>query len=217
MFYDIAKRFIDIIGSIFLLIFFSPIILVVSILIKLTSPGPVFVEKTNRHMRRLGKNGKVFRLYKFRSMIVKADVLEKTHPDYKIAYIEKHSGGSYKPKNDPRVTSVGRFIREHSIDEIPQLINVLRGEMSIVGPRPYLQEELEEQQEKFPGTEKYVKEMNTVKPGITGYWQVTGRSEIPFNKRVEMDAFYARKGSLIFDILILLKTPWAMISGKGAY
>ena len=214
--YDVFKRTIDVIGSVILLVLFSPILLITAIAIKLSSPGPVFVEKTNRHMRRLGKNAKVFRLYKFRSMPVKADILEKTNPKYKSAYIEKHTSGNYKPTHDPRVTKVGRFIRKHSIDEMPQLINVLRGEMSIVGPRPYLQEELEEQQGKFPGTEKYVKEMSTVKPGITGYWQVNGRIDVNFDKRIKMDAFYARKKSILFDVLIVLKTPWVMLAGKGA-
>ncbi|CAN5355110.1 N/A [soil metagenome] len=215
MFY-FFKRTIDISLSLILLIIFSPIVLITSVVIKLTSPGPVFVEKTNLHMKRMGKEGKLFRLYKFRSMVVKADVLEKTHPDYRAAYIEKHSSGNYKPTNDPRITPVGKFIRKHSIDEIPQLINVLKGEMSVIGPRPYLPEELKEQQEKFPGTEKYVEEMLTVKPGITGYWQINGRSQVKFDKRIEMDAYYARRKSIWFDILILLKTPWAMIYGKGA-
>lgn len=216
MFYEILKRTVDIVGSLFLLILFSPIIILTAVVIELTSEGPIFVEKTNSHMRRLGKSGKKFRLYKFRSMVVKADVLEKTDPRYRSAYIEKHTKGNYKPMNDPRATPVGKFIRKHSIDEVPQLLNVLRGEMSIVGPRPYLPEELEEQQKNFPGTEKYVKEMLTVKPGITGYWQVNGRSEVKFDKRIEMDAYYARKKSLFLDLLVLLKTPWVMISGKGA-
>ncbi len=99
---------------------------------------------------------------------------------------------------------------------MPQLINVLRGEMSVVGPRPYLPDELETQQKKYPHTKKLVKEMLRVKPGITGFWQVSGRSEVSFDKRIEMDAYYARKKSLLLDFLILLKTPWAMISGKGA-
>ena len=216
MYYEAVKRTIDFVGAIILLVIFSPVIAITAILIKLTSPGPVFVEKTNSHMKRFGKNGKIFRLYKFRSMMVKADVLEKTDPRYRIAYIEKHSRGSYKPINDPRITPIGKFIRKHSIDEVPQLINVLKGDMSIVGPRPYLPEEIEEQQKKFPGTQKYVKEMLKVKPGVTGFWQVSGRSEVNFDKRIEMDAYYARKRSIFLDILILLKTPWVMISGKGA-
>ena len=216
MFNQIAKTTIDLLGATILLIIFSPVLIITAIAIKLTSPGPVFVEKTNAHMKRMGKEGKIFRLYKFRSMPPKADVLEKTNPKYRAAYIEKHTGGSYKSKNDPRVTPIGRFIRKHSIDEIPQLFNVILGEMSIVGPRPYLPEEIEEQQAKFPGTEVYVKEMQQVKPGITGFWQVSGRSEISFDKRIEMDAYYARKKSIILDLLILLKTPWAMVTGKGA-
>ena len=215
-FYDVTKRTIDLIGSIILLIVFSPIIIISALLIKITSPGPVMVEKTNEHMKRLGRGGKVFRLFKFRSMMVEADKLEKTDPRFKQVYIEKRTAGYYKPKNDPRISKVGKFLRKHSIDEIPQLINVLKGEMSIVGPRPYLREELVEQQKIFPGTEKYIKEVLTVRPGITGFWQITGRSDIKFDKRIEMDAYYARKKSLLFDVLIILKTPWAMISGKGA-
>ena len=214
--YEIVKGIIDIFGSVFLAIVFSPVLLITAILIRLTSAGPILVEKTNRHMKRMGKGGKIFRLYKFRSMVVKADVLEKVKPEYREAYLEKHSGGSYKPKNDPRITAVGKFIRKHSIDEMPQLLNVFRGDMSIVGPRPYLPEELEEQQRKFSGTGKYVTQMLSVKPGITGFWQVSGRSEVNFDKRVKMDAFYAQKKSLIFDFLIMLKTPWMMLSGKGA-
>lgn len=206
----------DAIGALCLLIIFSPVIILTAILIKITSPGPVLVEKTNAHMKRMGRNGKIFRLYKFRSMPVNADVLERTDPKYRLAYVEKHRSGSYKSKNDPRITPFGRFIRKHSIDEVPQLLNVLKGEMSIVGPRPYLPEELKEQQKKFPGTEGFVKEMLNVKPGITGFWQVSGRSEVSFDKRIEMDAYYARKSSLILDFLILLKTPIIMITGKGA-
>jgi len=215
MWYNFIKRAIDIAGSVILIIFFSPILLATAIAIKLTSPGPVLVEKTNAHMKRLGKNRKVFRLFKFRSMMVNADVLEKTDPKYRISYIQKKKSGNYKPEKDPRITKLGKFIRKHSIDEVPQLFNVLRGDMSIVGPRPYLEEELEEQLKKFPGAKKYVKEMHTVKPGITGYWQVTGRSDVEFDKRIEMDAYYANKRSIWFDVLIMLKTPWAMISGKG--
>ena len=214
--YEVVKRFIDIFGSVILLFVFSPIMVATAIAIKLTSPGPVFVEKENEHMQRLGKGRKMFRLFKFRSMMVKADVLERTDPRFKNVYLEKRKGGNYKPKTDPRVTNVGKFIRKHSIDEMPQLVNVLKGEMSIVGPRAYLPGELREQQTKYSGTEKYVEEMLKVKPGITGFWQVNGRSEVNFDKRIEMDAYYARKRSLIFDLLIMLKTPFTMITGKGA-
>jgi len=214
--YETLKRLMDVAGATILLVLFSPLMIVTAIVIRLTSKGPAIVEKTNIHMKRLGKNGKLFRLYKFRSMLYQADILERTDPRFKHVFVEKHTGGAYKPKNDTRITPVGKFIRKHSIDEMPQLLNVLKGEMSLVGPRAYLPDELVEQQEKFPGTEKYVKEMLTAKPGITGYWQVTGRSNVNFDKRIEMDAYYARKKSILFDILIILKTPWAMVTGKGA-
>lgn len=216
MYYKIVKRTIDVVGALFLLVFFSPIILITSILITLTSPGPVVVEKENAHMKRLGLNRKKFRLYKFRSMMVSADILERTDPRFRKVYIEKHTKGNYKPSNDPRITRIGKFIRKYSIDEIPQFLNVLRGEMSIVGPRAYLPDELQEQQVKYPNTKKYVNKALSVKPGITGYWQVTGRSDVNFDKRIEMDAYYAGKKSIVLDILILIKTPWAMLSGKGA-
>jgi lipopolysaccharide/colanic/teichoic acid biosynthesis glycosyltransferase len=215
-FYYAVKRLSDIFFSVTLLILFSPVFLITSIVIKLTSPGPVFVEKENMHMKRIGKNGKMFRLYKFRSMMVKADVLEKTDPRFKHVYHEKRNAGNYKSRHDTRITPVGKFIRKHSVDEIPQLLNVLKGEMSLVGPRPYLPDELEEQTAKFKGTDKFVKETLTVKPGITGYWQVSGRSDVKFDKRIEMDAYYARKKSLWLDFLIIVKTPWVMVTGKGA-
>ncbi len=205
----------DIVGSIVAIIIFSPVMLITAIIIKLTSDGPVLVEPENAHLRRLGKNGKPFRLYKFRSMFVNADATLERDPKYKKLYKE-YKESNYKLYRDPRVTPIGKFIRKYSIDETPQFFNVLKGEMSLVGPRPYHEDELIEQQQKYPGTEKFVKEMHKVKPGITGYWQVSGRSSINFDKRIEMDAYYARKKSILFDILILLKTPWAMISGKNA-
>ena len=212
MFYDITKRSIDIFGSIILLVIFSPVLIITSVLIKLTSFGPVLADTP----RRTGKDGRLFYPYKFRSMIPKAYYLLKKDPRFKKAYREQQQSGFYKIKDDPRITRVGRFIRRHSVDEIPQLVNVLKGEMSVVGPRPYYPEELERQQRIFPDTRKLVKEVLSVKPGITGFWQVTGRSEVAFDKRIEMDAYYARKRSIFLDILILLKTPWVMVSGKGA-
>ncbi len=211
MFYKVSKRTIDVFGSVVLLFLFSPIIVITSCLIKITSKGPVLADIP----KRVGKGGKLFRLYKFRSMILNAHDLMRNDPKFKKLYI-KYKRSSYKLFEDPRVTPIGKFIRKYSIDEVPQFINVLKGEMSIVGPRAYFRDELIEQQKKYPNTKKLVKEMLTVKPGITGYWQVTGRSEVNFDKRIEMDAFYARKKSILLDILILLKTPWAMISGKGA-
>ncbi|MEJ2347632.1 MAG: sugar transferase [Patescibacteria group bacterium] len=211
MLYGVSKRILDLVGATLLLIIFSPIILVTAILIRLTSSGPIFADTP----KRVGQYGKLFYPYKFRSMILNAHQLLRTDKRFKKLY-QQYKKSSYKLHEDPRVTKVGKFIRKHSIDEVPQLLNVVKGEMSIVGPRPYYPDELDEQQKKYPQTQKLVKEMLTVRPGITGYWQVTGRSEINFDKRIEMDAYYARKKSMWLDILILLKTPWAMISGKGA-
>lgn len=212
MWYEIIKRLIDIIGALALLLLFSPVILFTIIAIKVTSRGPIFADTP----KRVGQNGKLFYAFKFRSMIVNAYQLLKTDPKFKKAYEEQQKAGNYKIKEDPRVTRIGKIIRKHSVDEIPQLLNVLKGEMSIVGPRPYYSEELAKQQKVFPGTERYVKEMLQAKPGITGYWQVSGRSNVKFDKRIKMDAYYATKKSILLDILILLKTPWIMISGKGA-
>lgn len=212
MSYELTKRIIDLVGASVLLVVFSPIMLISAIIIKSTSEGPVFADTP----KRVGKSGSPFYTYKFRSMIVNAYKLLKTDPRFKKAYEEQQNGGNYKIKNDPRITSFGKFIRKYSVDEMPQLINVLKGEMSLVGPRPYYKEELEKQQKIFPNTKHLVQEMLTVKPGITGYWQVSGRSDVAFDKRIEMDAYYARKKSILFDILIMLKTPWAMVTGKGA-
>lgn len=212
MSYEFLKRLIDLSGAFFLLTIFSPVILFTVIAIKLTSKGPIFPDTP----KRVGQGGSLFYPYKFRSMIVDAHKLLKTDPKYKKELKEQQEAGNYKIMKDPRVTSVGRFIRKHSIDEIPQLINVLKGEMSIVGPRPYYPDELKKQQKKYPQTKELIKEATSVKPGITGFWQVSGRSEVAFEKRIEMDAYYARKKSIFLDFLILLKTPWVMISGKGA-
>lgn len=212
LFYTIVKRFIDITSSVVLLILFSPIILLVVMAIKLDSAGPILADTP----RRVGKDNRYFYPFKFRSMIVNAYYLLKTDPKFKAAYEEQQKGGNYKIKNDPRITHVGKFIRKYSLDEIPQLLNVLKGEMSLVGPRPYYPEELEKQQKVYPQTKELVKEVLSVKPGITGSWQVSGRSELKFDKRIQMDADYARRKSVILDLWIILKTPWAMISGKGA-
>jgi lipopolysaccharide/colanic/teichoic acid biosynthesis glycosyltransferase len=202
----------DIVGSIVLLLLFSPIIIATAVAIKLDSDGPIIANLP----KRVGQRNNPFFTYKFRSMINNAHILLKTDPKFQQALKEQQEAGNYKIMNDPRVTKVGRFIRKHSIDEIPQLFNVLKGEMSIVGPRPYYQDELEKQQERFPGTEEYVEQMLEAKPGITGYWQVSGRSEVAFDKRIKLDAYYANKKSILLDILILLKTPWIMLTGKGA-
>lgn len=215
MLYDIVKRTIDIVLSVILIIIFSPVMLISAVVIKITSPGPILVEKTNTHMKRIGKDGKIFRLFKFRSMPVNADYLLTKDPRFKKLYNE-YKKSSFKLHEDPRVTKFGKFIRKYSIDETPQFFNVLKGDMSLVGPRPYHANELTEQQKRYPGTEIYVKQTQTVKPGITGYWQVMGRSNINFDKRIKMDAEYAKKKSLLMDLGIILKTPIAMISGVGA-
>lgn len=211
-FYDsTSKRFLDIIGSIILLIVFLPICIVIAILIKLDSPGPVFADTPER----VGKNGKLFKMFKFRSMIVNAHGMLRENPGFKNLY-EQYKKNSYKLKEDPRVTKVGKFIRKHSFDEIPQLLNILKGDMSLVGPRAYYPDELSDQQKKYPHTKSLVKKVLSIRPGITGYWQVSGRSEVNFDKRIAMDALYVDKRSIWYDFRILLVTPWAMISGKGA-
>jgi lipopolysaccharide/colanic/teichoic acid biosynthesis glycosyltransferase len=209
--YDFLKRTIDILLTIFILIIFSPIIIGVSIAIKLNSPGSILADTPER----VGKNGKRFKMFKFRSMIQNAHKILREDPKY-IELYNAYKKGSYKLKDDPRITPVGRFIRKHSLDEVPQFFNVLKGDMSIVGPRAYYPDELEDQQKKYPHTRKAVKIVISVKPGITGIWQVSGRSDINFDKRIQLDAAYVRKRSILYDLWIIIKSPWAMISGKGA-
>ncbi len=210
--YDLfLKRVIDVIGALFLLVLFSPICIILAIMIKLDSPGPIFADTPER----VGKKGKLFKMYKFRSMIENAHMLLRKDPKMKSLY-QQYKKNSYKLKRDPRVTQLGKFMRKHSLDEIPQLINVLKGEMSLVGPRAYYPDELSNQQKKYPQTRSLVKKVLSIKPGITGYWQVSGRSEVNFDKRIAMDADYVDKKSLWYDIKILFKTPFAMITGKGA-
>jgi len=205
------KRVVDIVGAIFLLILFLPLALLISILIKIDSVGPVLADVPER----IGEKGKKFKMYKFRSMINNAHYLLRTDPRFKKLFNE-YKKSSYKLKKDPRVTNVGKFIRRHSIDEIPQLLNVIKGEMSIVGPRAYYPDELENQLSEYPHTKKLVNDVLSVKPGITGLWQVTGRSEINFDKRIMIDADYVRHMSLWSDLKIIFLTPVIMVSGKGA-
>lgn len=211
MFYDIAKRIIDIIGAVVGIILFFPVFFILAIAIEIESPGPVLAETPNR----VGKNGREFRFLKLRSMIPNAHTLLHTDPKFK-KLLEEYKKSSYKLHHDPRVTRVGKFIRKYSLDEIPQFVNVLIGDMSIVGPRAYYPFELKEQQEKYPHTQKLVGEVLKIKPGVTGPWQVSGRSEINFDKRIEMDAGYAKKRSILYDLLMIIKTPLAMVTGKGA-
>lgn len=209
--YDFSKRVIDIVCTSILIIIFLPIIISVAIAIKLDSPGPIFADTPER----VGRGGKKFKMYKFRSMIQNAHKMLREDPKYAHLYYT-YKKSSYKLKDDPRITPVGRFIRKHSLDEVPQFFNVLKGEMSIVGPRAYYPDELEDQQKKYPYTRRAVKVVLSVKPGITGLWQVSGRSDINFDKRIELDAQYVKKRSILYDLLIILKSPWVMISGRGA-
>ena len=215
MLYDFLKRTIDIIGSIFTLILFAPIILVVAILIKLTSQGTIFYAP-----ERVGKGGRMFEMLKFRSMymykirgkLVHAQKYLETNPKL----MRQYQKNSFKLTDDPRTTPVGKIIRKYSLDEIPQLINVLIGDMSLVGPRAYQKDELVHQQKIYPQTSKFVKIILETRPGASGPWQVSGRSFINFDKRVEMDALYVKRRSTIYDFWIIIKTPIAMIGAKGA-
>jgi len=206
--YNFLKRVIDIIGALIGLILLSPLFILVAIAIKLDSSGPVFADTPMR----AGKNGKLFKIYKFRSMIKNAHEILEKNPKL----LQEYKKNSYKIFNDPRITNVGKVIRRFSIDELPQFINIIRGEMSLVGPRAYYPYELEEQQKNYPESRKYVKVILSGKPGVTGLWQVSGRSEINFDKRVKMDAEYVKRRSIIYDLWIMLKTIPAVLSGRGA-
>jgi len=208
MLYDFFKRLIDLVGSLLGLILLSPVLFLVALAVKLDSTGPIFA---NTPMR-VGKDGKLFKMHKFRSMVKNAHELLES--DQKL--LQEYKKNSFKIFNDPRITNVGKIIRRFSIDELPQFLNILKGEMSLVGPRAYYPFELEEQQIKYPSSRKFVKIILSGKPGITGVWQVSGRSNINFDKRVEMDAKYVMRRSIIYDILLMLKTVPAVISGKGA-
>lgn len=215
MFYDFAKRTLDVIGSITAIIIFSPIMLLVALAIKLTSSGPVFYKP-----KRVGKKGRLFKMLKFRSMymyeiagrLVHAEKYLKSRPKL----LKEYQKGSFKLAEDPRITPVGKLLRKFSLDELPQLINVLVGDMSLVGPRAYQSDELVHQQKVYPNTSKFVKIILMIRPGASGPWQVSGRSFINFDKRVAMDAAYIKKRSIIYDLWIIIKTPIAMVSGKGA-
>lgn len=198
----------DIVGGIIGIIIFSPLLIAVAIAIKLNSNGPVMADTPMR----VGRNGKLFKMYKFRSMVVGAQDLLQKNPEL----LKQYKLNSYKLHNDPRVTSVGRFIRKFSIDEFPQFFNIVKGEMSLVGPRAYYPFELEEQQKKYPKSRDFVKVILSSKPGLTGVWQVSGRSEINFDKRVEMDAQYVQRRSVLYDIYLIAKTIPAVLFGRGA-
>ncbi|MCS7227975.1 MAG: exopolysaccharide biosynthesis polyprenyl glycosylphosphotransferase, partial [Endomicrobia bacterium] len=196
----LIKRSIDIFISILVLsICFIPLVFI-SLLIKLDSEGPIFFVHD-----RVGRNGRVFKCIKFRTMVKEAhkmwwDLLKYSERGEKV----------FKLKNDPRVTRVGKWLRRFSIDEIPQFFNVLKGEMSIVGPRPQIVEEVS-------FYDKYAKRRLMILPGLTGLWQISGRADIGFNEMVDLDLYYIENWSLGLDLEILLKTIFVIFSGKGAY
>lgn len=195
----LAKRLVDIGISVTTLLLMAPVIAVTALLIKLTSPGPVLFAQD-----RVGMNQRRFRLYKFRSMVVNADEWKK-----RLAHLNELDGPAFKMENDPRITPVGRFIRKTSIDELPQLFNVLKGEMSLVGPRPPLPDEVSKYQWLF-------RRRLSVKPGITCVWQVSGRSGTTFDEWMKMDKHYVENWSLLLDLKILLKTIPAVLFCRGA-
>jgi lipopolysaccharide/colanic/teichoic acid biosynthesis glycosyltransferase len=206
------KRGLDIIGSIIAIILFAPVMLVTAFAVAVSSPGPIIVKQL-----RLGKNGIPFVFYKFRSMLVNSD--DRIHRDYVTSLIngklENINQGSaarplYKMVSDPRVTAVGRIIRKASIDELPQLFNVLRGEMSLVGPRPPLSYEVENYQS------WHLRRILEAKPGMTGLWQVEGRSRTSFDEMVRMDLRYIQNCSLTFDLKILINTIKVVFRCEGA-
>lgn len=196
-----TKRLIDIVLVFSTMPLILPIIGIAAFFIKLESKGPVFFKQ-----KRVGKNGEEFNFYKLRSMIIDA---EKTKKDL-IKENESRDGVIFKMKDDPRVTKVGKFIRKYSIDELPQLFNVLKGDMSMVGPRPPVPSEVKE----YTSDDR---KRLAVTPGITCIWQVSGRSLIPFKKQVQMDKDYISKISFFEDMKLLFKTVPAIVSGNGAY
>jgi exopolysaccharide biosynthesis polyprenyl glycosylphosphotransferase len=199
--YLVIKRAIDIIGSFCGLIVLSILFVIIALLIKLEDPkGKVFFKQL-----RVGKDGKEFYMYKFRSMASDAEERLK-----ELLALNEVSGAMFKMKDDPRVTKVGRFIRKTSLDELPQLFNVFRGDMSLVGPRPPLPREVEEYT-------SYDRQRLLVVPGCTGLWQVSGRSNVGFDEMVELDLTYISNRSLYFDIKIIIKTFFLLFGSKNAY
>lgn len=209
------KRFFDLVVSFLLLVLLLPLLLTISFLVKATSRGPVFFKQ-----KRVGHFGRTFTFLKFRSMYTDTD--SEIHRQYIEQFIGQNKpntadpasgngNGVYKITNDPRVTAVGRFLRKTSLDELPQLINVFRGEMSLVGPRPPIPYECE----RYDIWHR--RRLLEIKPGLTGLWQVTGRSSTSFDEMVRLDLKYALEWSLWLDFKILLQTPWVVVTGKGAY
>ena len=199
-FYEIIKRLIDIICSFMGLLAFSPLFIIIAIIIKFTSKGPVFFSQ-----KRVGKYGREFDMYKFRSMVVNAEELKE-----KLAAQNEMSGPMFKMKDDPRVTKVGKFIRKTSLDELPQLWNVLKGDMSLVGPRPSLPKEVAQ-------FEEWMHKRLDVKPGLTCYWQVSGRNNIDFEDWMKLDVKYVEERNLWIDIKLIFKTVGLLFGDKNAH
>lgn len=199
--YLFMKRLVDVLGSLAGLLVLIPIYLIVAILIKLEDPqGPVLFKQ-----QRVGKDGKTFSMFKFRSMVSNAEELKKT-----LMEQNEVSGPVFKIKYDPRITKVGKFIRKTSIDELPQLFNVLRGDMSLVGPRPPLPDEVEQYT-------SYERQRISVTPGLTCYWQVYGRSNVEFAEWVELDLQYIRQRNILLDMKLIFKTVLVLFGSKDAY
>lgn len=198
--YLFGKRALDICASLAGLVVLSPLFLVVALLIYREDRGKVFFSQ-----ERNGRNNRVFRMYKFRSMVANAPALRQELGKY-----NELDGPAFKMKDDPRITRIGAFLRRTSLDELPQLVNVLKGEMSLVGPRPLPTYETAQ-------CNAYQMQRLLVKPGITCYWQISGRSDISFDQWIEMDLRYIRQASFWTDIRILLLTVKAVVTGKGAY
>lgn len=197
--YKFIKRTIDILGSITGLLVLSPILLIVMAAIKIESKGPIVFSQV-----RVGYKGRKFKMYKFRSMVQNAEELKK-----KLESQNEMDGPMFKMKNDPRVTNVGRIIRKTSLDEIPQLINVLKGDMSLVGPRPSLENEVKE-------FDDWMLKRLDVKPGLTCYWQVSGRNDIDFQDWMKLDIKYVEEQSVLVDIKLILKTILVLFGDKHA-
>lgn len=206
---DFLKRFIDILGSTAALVVFFPILLIAGIALYVESGTPIFYTDN-----RVGKNKKLFGLYKLRTMIPNAeDYLLKHNPELLEQY--KKNGYKLSLKEDPRITRVGRILRRFDIDEMPQFINVFLGDMSLVGPRAYKQFEIEEQERQHPWSKEFIETSHSVKPGITGLWQTSGRNKLGYEARIKMDAQYAREWTVWGDIVLLIKTPLAVLKSHG--
>ncbi len=196
------KRCFDVLMSSVALVLTSPVFIVTALAIKVEDGGPIFYTQN-----RIGRNKKEFQIYKFRSMVTNAsEIHEQMKQEYGVTEV------SFKPENDPRITKVGRFIRRTCIDELPQLINIIKGDMSIVGPRPLPTYEYISEQEEYGTTydQRY-----TVPQGLTCTWQISNRSEVDFAKRMQMDCQYAEKISIGKDVLLILQTVFAIIKGNG--